>query len=1583
MAAQSPYDPTAEEAPESLLELEIGAADVDLFAEGTLTTGIGGAVGLARDLTGSKAVRFPYPFPGLETVPFYNRVDLTISLWLLRRYFFETTISDEFQDSTLLFGYAGLPGEFVQSVLIGTTAIEMGAYPFLGFGDGSGALGQDAPGASALFQTEKSTHEFMVRLDAAREETITYRNGRIVTETTIDSGNYVRGRFFVLPDGNLETLSVYEETPDGEYAGSDGRAYRPVSLATETTFSLADGTLAFDRQPTGRVLVYYTKGGAPVGNAGLGAGSFFLLADGSPDPDQPAGFSFDDPEGLLSIYGANVNWAAATPEEKAQLESGYFRVTTELGGAPVHDALVLFEPGRYGPFEIAANYESPVTLSSSVAVGFTSPGGSALDLSPLVAEKRQSSGIVSVVAPGAAPRAYASRYPFADPAIDEPVPELYGPASRSHASRVRITLQQSSATDAITLDRSFIPGSVRIVRNGTPEREFQVLDSGEVAFSRPLTTTDSVDVRYRSRAAGEQQDTLLGIGNRIHLTAGVEVDAAFGMRWKPVRARFTTTPGESPGYLSLSAAAEYDGSRRPDPAPGQLSVRATAGASYAVPDATGVLRVAGMDGDPTRLAMAPEQLFPAPAPAVDPDPGDGIELTGATRGVLVYRDYSAESGPFGQRELTSFSLPGPDPLAGHTGPYPALSAGGGSEADYTGNVMALDFELAAGQNWVAGLARLPGGDADLSGTTLISGSFLVLGDPDVKIFLQVGAIAEDLDGDGRADAGRSLLDPHLAFNPAESGVSLDAGALWTDVIYTEDADGDGRLDPELPDLVLTRELAAAETEVWQPVTIQLTPAERRLLRSTRSVRIIVQRDADDGARPPGRVLLSDLVFYGSSFAVTSPSAAVTAREVPVTVAPPAADRFLSTGEVNRALAVSWTGLANDDPVELARWVEPVPASDYAELRLYALAQEPGAELTLVARGSSGVTAEWQSNPTPLSASEWSEVVVALPERSPGAVDRVLIRITGDATGEVLLDELSFWLPRNRIGATGSVTLEWRPEGVLRAGDVEVVRNLGITQSFTGRTPGFAQGLTAARTGVESATTVSAVILGAPVEAALTGSLGPSGPGLLAAHRISIPVPQARVTVTDSFRRNYLSLGETVKHSAGMTAGPLGPATLALGWNHEQTASGSATEWEAVGRLRSQGEGPGALTADLTLAGAEETPTELDTPTPIYPAEWSRSFGWMLPSRASGLGRELAIDGRFRLDTSPVGWEATTTANTSVSDQTGTLTSSLSAEMRLPVLFRNQVRVVPGIGRRLVLESSVPPPGSSPTFAADVRWAASLYGDQPYLLASTPVQELWGSTPAEEFERGTDGLTAAGYTPSVQIGLSRPIRSSPWSLIVPAGVQFSAERSLERRADAVRDGRSVTAELSFVAPNVLGRLGSSPFFSFYDTDQFVTSALAAVARRNAGNEDEYLEVRINIDQSTRLLWLTGRALDLSAVVSGTVTRPPAAAASVASASAAVTAAYEWKSPFAIDQWPRIAAWVGDKAALAHTETLTLSGDRAETTQRTATLRHATELSGGGRLTLSAYAGLGVGLATPGDARLLLGGLEAGVEGALRF
>jgi len=109
LTAQTIPSPLEEEAPETLLDFVVSDAEVSLFAAGSWTTGFAPGFGWVfdRGTDGELTATGGYAFPGIERVAFFNDVNLTLSLWLLGRYFFETTVTEDIARSTILFGYSG------------------------------------------------------------------------------------------------------------------------------------------------------------------------------------------------------------------------------------------------------------------------------------------------------------------------------------------------------------------------------------------------------------------------------------------------------------------------------------------------------------------------------------------------------------------------------------------------------------------------------------------------------------------------------------------------------------------------------------------------------------------------------------------------------------------------------------------------------------------------------------------------------------------------------------------------------------------------------------------------------------------------------------------------------------------------------------------------------------------------------------------------------------------------------------------------------------------------------------------------------------------------------------------------------------------------------------------------------------------------------------------------------------------------------------------------------------------------------------------------------------------------------------
>ena len=252
------------EAPETVFQTKVGDADVDLRLDGYWDASLRGSLGAA--VVPGKGIQYPAVFPGFPDGLIYEqKPNLTLALWLLDRYFFETTLQEKRQLNSYVLGYQGKEGELLQSLRAGNKGIEISPYPYMDFPGGS----RSSPGIAARLQTERTQHEFLLRYDPSQPVKKTYLGKNSVEELRIDPPAFAQGRFFVLPDPEVDAVEVYLEDYKGSFLGSDGRKYR---RATEFDVSLSrsEGLVSLQKPSPGRVVVYYEKGGAPVGSPSLG-----------------------------------------------------------------------------------------------------------------------------------------------------------------------------------------------------------------------------------------------------------------------------------------------------------------------------------------------------------------------------------------------------------------------------------------------------------------------------------------------------------------------------------------------------------------------------------------------------------------------------------------------------------------------------------------------------------------------------------------------------------------------------------------------------------------------------------------------------------------------------------------------------------------------------------------------------------------------------------------------------------------------------------------------------------------------------------------------------------------------------------------------------------------------------------------------------------------------------------------------------------------------------------------------------------------------------------------------------------------
>ncbi len=543
------------EAPQSLLSLRMGDKDVELLAEGYWEVSVlaSGAFGLGAN----EGVSAP-------TLLFRQVPDLWLSLTLLDRWFVEASLSSEGFGDQYVAGYRGGEGDFLREVRLGNKGVSFPDLPYLSLGAGSST----SFGLSALGRSDRGSAHFLVRYDQARRITQTWVGSREVTRTEYRPSEYVRGRWFMLPDQGVSDVELYVESSAGTLTGvEDGKKYRKL---TEDEYSLSAAT--------GRVDL----------KTAVGEGRRLL------------------------VYYPGLNVLAITYDDGPPF---YNEPPAEVTGVASGTALVLYERGVHEGFQIANRYvlassASAATVTAyvqNVATGQPDPGFTATVLSD---------GYVRVIqadADTAAPTFgdYEFRMPFLSPP-DVDMDWLYDPDAVEAAegtptepapvySRVLVVETYGAPGSLVLEETGVLPGSVEVRRNGVLDYGFRYDPaSNVVTLDRDPAISDTIEVSYLLASSDRNAGSLAaGLAGIFDLSPDWRAWTALGLRWGVPGTGYSEGGDAVPGSLALTAGIR-GGSPEPDAGPdaavaSRFKAEAALAASYRRPDASGYYRVAGME----------------------------------------------------------------------------------------------------------------------------------------------------------------------------------------------------------------------------------------------------------------------------------------------------------------------------------------------------------------------------------------------------------------------------------------------------------------------------------------------------------------------------------------------------------------------------------------------------------------------------------------------------------------------------------------------------------------------------------------------------------------------------------------------------------------------------------------------------------------------------------------------------------------------------------------------------------------------------------------------------------------------------
>ncbi|MDR1430172.1 MAG: hypothetical protein LBI85_07755, partial [Spirochaetaceae bacterium] len=914
LAAQEAGTPSAEELETltgfireedraELFSYKIGDSDVSLDVSGFWKGSLSLNWGLSHSNLGFEAVSPDSP------LLFTQEADITLSLWIRDRWFLEASFLDDYDVNTYRAGYQGLDGETIQYVGIGNTGLDFPVFPYLD-------LGGDAPGNFGVYgrfgSSELAVHS-LLRLDmAAREERVWVGNRERTFENVPAQGNQ-RGRWFTLPSENISgSIDVYIEDRNGAYSGGDGRRYR-AALPSEYAASSHYGIVELKSEASGRVAVVYGPATAASYDADMGTG-FYSVASGFLGKVQAA-FN-QNPPPVISL----ADYPQPGQDDHALLKTAANRPgTITLNGT---NALVIYEPGTFSPFEGRNRYTAPSSASEDAALIYPSSGSHYQGYSLYTL---RDSGIpeLSIEAPSAASRQVYEllkdgkagyrdaerRWPLADM-----YPEIYLPGHSQPARDLAVRFTNYGSSSSLVLGSDVVPGSIHVYREGLEDPRFSFDErNGTISLETPPGFNELVRVSYLKRS-DMTRDGSLAAGLGAVWTPGEKfrTAAALGLRWNLNASgdAYSEAGVSNPGTVGFSSLASWEDEH--------FRTKLTLGLGMEQPDTTGLYRVAGMEGAQLEWPYNSRDSFTSLAPSLTAAvtaiqtsiPGTPA-FTLANRALLVYRNYR-ETGPLGGSSLKSISSSAPV-VSSMEGPYPARDDGSDTV------ILAAEFSLDPGQIWTGFETPLQGLGANLENAGSVTVPLRLYGfsfplPPSLRILVQFGPLR---DKDNFSGENPSLIVEQLVYDSSSADPGLSA---------------------------ITTSLQSGN---WVHIALNLSPEDREKIGAANYMRILIAHDGLSSL--DGRVLAGPLMVRGSTLrpmGVTTSgevisvfsSGKVSAMEVPDTTLRTAfrdeIDRFHPGSASQRVLKVDYEGISAGEGAGVDGRYSAIPFADYEKLVFY-------------------------------------------------------------------------------------------------------------------------------------------------------------------------------------------------------------------------------------------------------------------------------------------------------------------------------------------------------------------------------------------------------------------------------------------------------------------------------------------------------------------------------------------------------------------------------------------------------------------------------------------------------------------------
>lgn len=1352
------------EAPEAIFDQKLGDVGVVLDAQGTWTSRLAAGWGEGFSPAGTLPSQ---GYPGYDNGPVFTQIpDFTLMLKLMDRYYVDVNFAGTYSDQTFEAGYIGRPGELVQWVKVGTAPFALPVRAGQTFSEGRrGDLG-----AGAAFTDGPVATEVALRYEDGVRETRTFQGFTDLSTSRVNPQSWIGNRFFRMPLGARSGVQILVADPTGSLNG-----YR-VALSTEASYDSASGEIDLPTPATKRYLVTWT-GAAPYTSSLLG---ITTIADTTP---------------------GSGTW------------------------------YILTQPGYSSPFEIRNRY--PMTKGTTGSILLYNDA--ATNLTPLTTWTVGYSPLQDWFSVGGTASA-GEEAPFLDQ-----FPGIYPSAISPTPARVPSTIDWSfhlpatSTATNYTLGQDVIPSTLAVTRNGVATTAYNFdPKSGILTFDVPIYDTDQVVISYERSKTGDAANNLgLWQAGRWDIDDDHNLEWAVQGQWNVSNQPYTTEDLQSPGQVE--ATAQWSGTS------GEWDWQLAATGGARLTDSTGVRMLYGQSDAGVQASYDGDALRPSAAP----DPlgsvltstyygfGTSVALSESNRAKTYFRNFWSTDPVSGSLSLGSFANTSISRQSwtsgGWTGPYYVL--GDGSRTD---TLAVLDTDIGVSQ-W-AGMEVFvdKGKTEDLSTATAITVTVRVqetladVGNSSglpAHLILEAGNVSRNFDGTGAVRSITYQTYPALSFYNQASGFSqffpIPQGSVWGN-----DADGSGSAGSDAPLVMYDLSSSATTSPIsttssgWQTITVNLSATDRQKLTGASGWRLVLVTPTTWSGVQTKTVLVGPVLFAGSTWTVASDSPS-TGTVTPVEYAD-------STRTDGHDLQVTWanaSGVTTPSTWTIQGRNTTMDPRGYQALSFrYQLVSSNSTTPTgtvpltvFIGDGQGhGVTASWNAAVT----SSWVTAKIGLQNNAmtiggvavsgatvssaAGATawDRVTVTkgsATGDYAGTMIIAEVEAVDPVWEPIASTKAEATWTQSKPWPSSDVPLVTGLKV--GFQSNQDGI-QADTFTWSGQSTVSGTFGLVRGQG-EALYTYS--PLGDTAHGAYQATLPLGWTggpTLELFDQFsdqglRAEKVTVGAPWVGTTFVSAKASGPPTTLsqeyrLGWD-------SPPQWYEGWKGSTLGSWDQTTPVVNTLDGFAQT--------------WADSWSWLAPPGQIADYFQVQGHSEFSIAPSPVGFGAETTLKTVQSQGSYTVwTPTGTWLLRVPIRLHPEApwTLTPSVSREVDvvydLSSPVDPEDSSTQTLAELMTRG---------LVGVPFSEQLAS--ASPWDGANSNIVSGSVISTAALDWERTPISDWTDLAVPlAGkVQYSTNQGLASGAEYLT--MTTTTTLTGKGNNLFGTLGSSPFFTWYQSD----------------------------------------------------------------------------------------------------------------------------------------------------------------------